>query len=148
MKAILLAALFAIVTDAYAAAAEYWWITDRSETGITRQGNVRRACRVEASASLVRLLTEVDGKLVPYFESKNPGANQQLMMQLGYSEQAATPTYVPVGAGAYVALDQVASAEFQQTGGSEICILRGFAVELGRISNPKVIVRIRAKFAL
>ena len=144
MKHILILALLSLLPTVLLGG-EHWWLADNPEPTVSRQTDWRVASRIETAGGIVRLLNERDGKLAPYFESKSPDTAKAILAQMGYADNASAPTHVPVGDGAYVSLERVVAVEFQKTGDTETCILRGYITELGRVSDAGTIKRIKAK---
>lgn len=115
-----------------------WWLVDDSG-GIVRHGEVRRASRVEIVDGTVRLLAEHDGKLVAYFESKNPKTVSTAKQQLEW----APSSFLPIDGGAYVMFEAIASVDISRENGGETYVLRGFAVELGKVTKAAAIDRLK-----
>ena len=165
MRTAFFAALLTLIPGVLCAA-DRWWITDSSDPNATRQADYRLASRIEltggaaqvlkeikgkfinhellkTTTGVVRLLAEHEGKLVPYFESKDLGGASGLLANLGYN----TPgSYFLMGDGAFVVSSAVVSIEYRNEAGGETCILRGFSAELGRTAEAKMISVIKDKF--
>jgi hypothetical protein len=140
MKTMILAILISfLLSTLHAADRPPWWLVDNSDSAAARMGNVRHACRIEMSEGIVKLLAEQAGKLVSFFESKNPVTIDQAKQQI----RMASSVCVPVGADAYVMIDSVSSIQIERRNGAEVYVLRGIEAELGTVADAAVIKRIK-----
>jgi hypothetical protein len=102
---------------------------------VTRLGDVWRAAKIETHSGYVRLLVERDGKLVSFYESKNPKTINQAKAQVGMAPSSC----IPVADGSYVLIDAIASVEITRKDGVEAWVLRGISAELGTVTESKAI---------
>jgi|GEM_PF-3859060 len=141
MKILLFISL-ALVSFLHADDPTPWWARDNAGPGgAARFANVRLAAKVEATDTSVKLFHEAEGKLVLYWQSTDPDCAKAVLQQLKW----APSVFVRTDDGFYVALAAIASREeTKNPDGQEAQVLRGFAVELGTVSDPAAIKNVKS----
>jgi len=114
----------------------HYWAFDRSDPALVRCGDVWAASRVETANETIRLLTEVDGKLTVYWESRDKTCWKTVKQALLWSPSM----FVPAAEGAFVQGKAIRSFEYRKDGdGKETYTLKGFTAELGSVSDAEAI---------
>ena len=109
------------------------WAFDRSDPLVVRCGDVWAASRIETANQSVRLLKEVDGKLIPFWESKDKTCWKTVKQQLEW----APSKFVPADRDSFVAGNAVRSFEYREDNvGKGTYLLKGVTTPLGVVSDP------------
>ena len=139
MKYILLALISILwIPQLQAGGRSPWWLHDSSDPKSVHHGYVWHASKIEVSEKSIRLLKEQDGKLVPFFESRNVKTIADGKQQIEWAPSAC----VPVEDGGYVLFEAVSSVRFEKRNDASICILRGISVDLGTVTDAAGIRRL------
>jgi len=134
-------ALFILTMTVCASRLCAWWLVDDSIPGTTSRVNVNDACKIETTGEVARFLTEQEGKLIVFFETKSPEPVRLIKAQIKMGQSV----WLPVADGGNVNIASISSIRTEQRDGMEVCILRGRLAELGTVTDPVYIKEIKAR---
>jgi hypothetical protein len=121
-----------------------WLLADRTDPSQTRHANVWLAAKITIEGDRVTLFTVKDGRILPYFESNDPAAANNMRMQIGYNN----PQSVQMDDGSVVRLDFVTSCSIKTEAGKESATLAAYTCELGTVSDAKQINKVKSQFGI